>query len=318
MTSEIASVIAFDLGGTNNKMWFDNREALLPSEKSLADADEDTILESLKHWIGNKEQIRVVGIALPCTMLPEKGDRKILSTSTKFASLAGGKHQGVVGEMEKSWERELKRKVSILNDGEAASIDVFAHLQNHYPDKNYKNVMVVTLGTSIGVGFVFNGNPYVGPYPSRSSHIILDPMGDWCVKENHRGCWKTLAGDKARRDLALNMGFEDQENKTLGMDSKPIADKARSGSKKAQLYFKIYAERVARGIATIISAVPVECVVIAGGVAKAGQVLIDPLKERLERGDLLDPDLAPLIDVIQVDSFSVAHGAQIYAFHQHG
>ena len=316
MTSEIASVLAFDLGGTNNKMWFDNGETVA-SEKSLAEADEDTILKSLQHWIGNNKQIRVVGIALPCTMLPEKGGRKILSTSTKFASLARGKHQGIIRKMEKAWEGELGRKVSILNDGEAASIDVFAHLQNHYPNKNYKNVMVMTLGTSIGVGFIFNSNPYVGPYPSRSSHIIIDPMGDWCMKENHRGCWKTLAGDKARRDLALNMGFEDPENKTLGMDTKLIADKARSGLKKAQLYFKVYAERVARGIATIISAVPVECVVIAGGVARAGQVLLDPLKERLERGDLLDPDLAPLIDLIQVDTFSVAHGAQIYAFHQH-
>ncbi len=167
-----------------------------------------------------------------------------------------------------------------------------------------------------GVGFIFGGLPYIGPYTSRASHIILDPGGDWCINENHRGCWKTLAGIDSRKKLAFNMGFKDPNNDTLGMDSQEIAILAEQGSKKAGLYFKYYAENVAKGIATIISAVPVECVVIAGGVAKAGDVLMKPLKERLHRGDWLDPDLAPLIKFMNVADFSVAHGAQLYAYNK--
>jgi glucokinase len=167
------------------------------------------------------------------------------------------------------------------------------------------------------VGFIFNGEPYIGPYPSRASHIVLDPAGAWCITENHRGCWKTIADEKARSALALNMGFRDAEDETRGMDSKLIAAEARNGSKKAQLFFKCYAESVARGIATIISAVPVQCVVIAGGVANAGALLTEPLKERLQRGDLLDPDLAPLIDIVRAAKVSVAYGAQVYALRKH-
>lgn len=69
-------------------------------------------------------------------------------------------------------------------------------------------------------------------------------------------------------------------------------------------------------ITAIINAVPVECVAVAGGVAKAKAILMDPLKERIYRGDWFDPDLAPLIDVINLSEFSVAHGAKSYALRQ--
>ena len=314
MTDDINSVLAFDLGGTYSKIWCDNKETELPSQESLSEAAEPMVLKSLRTWITEwKPNAVAVGIALPCTMVPIQNDRRILGTSTKFARIAEGKHNGIIGAIEKAWERKLRRKVSILNDGEAAAIDVFDRLQNKQ-NKNYRHVMVVTLGTSIGVGFIFNGKPYIGPYPSRASHIVLDPNGNWCISENHRGCWKTIAGEKARRSLALNMGFRDPKDATRGMDSKLIAAEAKRGSKKARLYFNYYAEGVARGIATIISAVPVQCVVIAGGVANAEDILTEPLKERLERGDILDPDLAPLIEIVRVEEFSVAHGAQIYPY----
>jgi predicted NBD/HSP70 family sugar kinase len=310
MDNDINSLLAFDLGGTYSKVWCDNREHQVTAQRSLSEADETVVIETLRNWINElKPNALAVGISLPCAMVPAKNDRRILETSTKFGKVAKGKHGGVIAAVEEAWQCELGRRVHILNDGEAAAIDVFEKVRS----SGYDHVMVVTLGTSIGVGFIFNGKPYIGPYPSRASHILLDPAGTWCMDENHRGCWKTLAGEKARRSLALNMGFKDKTNEAQGMESEEIADMARNGSKKALLYFKNYAESVARGIATIVSAVPVQCVVVAGGVGNAREILTEPLRERLYRGDLLDPDLAPLIDVVQVESFSVAHGAQVYA-----
>ena len=381
--------VGFDLGGTNSKTWNEKekKEIQLPSKQDLSQAEERNILNfldiQLKAEHNNFSKLKAIGVALPCTMAPHQGERKILSTVTKFAKLTESEngHNGVINEMAEVWKAELGAKVFILNDGEAASISAFTRLREQYGEK-FKNVMVVTLGTSIGVGFIFNGQTYIGPYPSRASHIILDPTGDWCIGENHKGCWKMLGGDTARRKLAFNMGFKesgfkltkkslkqleqedippeileklvplkyltftkkqdfldvireeigqeevkryekvflkhakDSKSSSQGMDIKAIAEKAESGSKKAKLFFRLYAENVAKGIATIMSAVPVECVVIAGGVAKAGDLLIKPLKKRLQKGDLFDPDLAPLIKLTTIDKVSVAHGAQIFAFEE--
>jgi len=327
MNFTIDSVVGFDLGGTKSKIWVKGEEEIeSTSNQKLSQANEKTILDFLKQQLNN-ENIKAVGIALPCTMVPHKRDdgtkdRKILATVTKFATLTQEEHEGALKDIAKRWGKKLGKSVFILNDGEAAAIDVFNHPQIQNSKEKLENIMVVTLGTSIGVGFIFNGKPYIGPYPSRASHIILEPNGDWCIGENHKGCWKILAGIGYREKLALNMGFkfEDGDGNIKAADTENIAKIAKneedSRNAKAKLYFRFYAENVARGIATIISAIPVECVVIAGGVAEAEEILMAPLNERLQRGDLLDPDLAPLIKVIKVDNFSVAHGAQIYAFEE--
>jgi len=314
MTISMDTAVGIDLGGTNAKMYIHDEKIIDTEGNVLSHSDETIILEILNNALSPLTNIKTAGIALPCTMVPHAGDRKILNTVLKFSALTKEKHNGILNQMAKKWGEKLNiENVLILNDGEAAAIDVYF---NPNIPKKYKNIMVVTLGTSIGVGFIFGGQPYIGPYPSRASHIILDPEGDWCLNENHRGCWKTLAGIDFRKKLALNMGLKNPKDENLAMDTREIADLAEKGFKKAKLYFKYYAENVARGIATIISAVPVECVVIAGGVANAGDVLMEPLKERLQQGDLLDPDLAPLIEFINVPDFSVAHGAQIYAFNK--
>lgn len=327
-TLEIEDVVGFDMGGQRTKIKFGSCKTTQEHCQTLSEKDEKAILDFLnKHVKSPGGKFRSVGIALACTMAPHgEDDRQILESSTKFSRLAGKEteHKGVISDLEKSWERELGIKVFILNDGEAASLAVYRSLKDKYKDL-YRNLMVVTLGKSIGIGFVFNGKHYIGPYTSRASHIVLDPVGDWCIGENHRGCWKTLAGHVARKKLALDMGFKEKD-RDEGMESKDIYELARAkdGNRKAILFFDFYAERVARGIATIASAVPIYCVVIAGGVANAGCILMNPLKNRLRRGDLFDPDIAGSIGIKTAkavcnspEQISVAYGAQLYALERY-
>lgn len=337
MTSEqkISYVVGFDLGGTGSKKRFrcqtteEVYQGLEEKYRELPTKDEETILNFLKERLPPScDQFKVIGIALACTMVPKgANDRRIPESSTKFYRLAEEEteHKGVIRTLEKYWKNRLGTEVFILNDGEATSLAVYESLRNEYKDK-YKNVMVVTLGKSIGVGFVFNGKHYIGPYTSRASHIILDPLGDWCVGENHRRCWKTLAGHDARKKLALNMGFHciNEKGEKEGKESKDIYELAKQENKKASLFFEFYAERVAKGIGTIAGAVPIQCVVIAGGVANAKDILMDPLKKRLRRGDLLDPDIAHLLKIKTLEEVtdprkevSGAYGAQLYALKKH-
>ena len=312
MSTQIEQVIGFDLGGTNCKSWFTNKETIIPTDVDLSSSSEKAILEFLHSAIASNKGVTAISVALPCTMLLNKDSRRILPTSSKFSRLSEGTHHGVIEAMEVIWSKELQIPVFIIDDGEAASLEAIDILKNDPGGQTYQNFVAVTLGTSIGVGFIFNSMPYRGPFTSRASHIILDPQGPWCPEDTHRGCWKSLAGASARNELALNMGLRDPQDRTHGLSLEAIAQKAKSGSKKAELYFQYYAESIAKGVAALINAVPVECVVIAGGVGTLGEMILITLKEKLLRGDLLDPDLAPLVEIIHKNEFCVSRGAQIY------
>ena len=42
---------------------------------------------------------------------------------------------------------------------------------------------------------------------------------------------------------------------------------------------------------------PLDAIVIGGGIAAAGDLLLNPIRERLRRGDILDAEVAGCIDV---------------------
>ena len=297
------NVAGFDIGGTSVKMWFRNRESVYATG-DLANCAQQELLDFLKHRMPRAKRLDALGIALPCTFLTENGIRRILPTCSKFGQLSTESHGGVVQALEKSWYRQLSVRVFVTDDAEAACFEAMTILKRIHK-ASFRHILVVTLGTSIGVGLVLNSEPYHGTFTSRASHMLMDPDGAWCANDVHKGCWKSLAGSEARSILAASMGLQG--------DVETIAHEAAKGSKKAQLFFSYYADNIARGLALILNAVPVDCVVIAGGVAKARDSLFDPLISRLRRGDLIDADLVRLIDIVHVPYFSVARGAHTYA-----
>ena len=304
--SEPSLIVSIDFGGTHTTVGF-NEELLLCFPRSFKDEDHEKILDFLKKMCA-PSAVRALGIGLATTMVPAPGmERRVSEYSSKFKILSqvGNGH---VSKIQELWTKEVGVPVFILNDGEAAALA--EHRRGG--GRGYRNVLVITLGTSIGVGFIFQNRLHIGPYSSRASHIILEPDGEWDSGDNHQGCWKVLAGIDAMHKLARNMGLCENEDNEI--DLKEIAKKARKGDRKSQLFYEFYAERVARGIAIIAGAVPFECVVVGGGIAKAGDVLFDPLRARLQRGDILDNSVASALKIVPAQCKEpVVMGAKLHA-----
>jgi predicted NBD/HSP70 family sugar kinase/beta-phosphoglucomutase-like phosphatase (HAD superfamily) len=293
--------VGIDFGGTHTTVGF-GEILWLYFPRSFKEEDPEEIVHFLKKMCGFP-MVHALGIGLATTFVPaqKKMERRVWEHSSKFKKLSTIKN-GYFSEIQDVWTKEVGVPVIILNDGEAAA------LAEHRKGggRGHNNIMVMTLGTSIGVGFIFHGVLHIGPYSSRASHIILDPHGEWDTGENHQGCWKTLAGRDAFYKLAEKMG--------LPSDPREITKKAQKGDRKAQSFYEIYAEGVARGIANIVRPVSLECVVIGGGIAQAGDVLFDPLRARLKKGDLLDNSIASVLRVVPGQCEEpVVVGAQLYA-----
>ena len=296
------STLGVDFGGTGTKVRFGEE---FKSYESFENETEDKIIQFLQDAVSSSDQgFQALGVALACTMVPAiestfRKRRRISKHSTKFANLSQFENIDI---LEERWSNKLHLPVFILNDGEAAAIaehEVGAA-------QGYNNVMVMTLGTSIGVGFIFDGNLHIGSYTSRASHILLDPNEEWCIGENHRGCWKVLASKDSLEKLAKKMG--------LPPDAVKVTAMAEDNNMKARLCYEYYAEKVAIGIANIVGAVPIDCVVIGGGIAQAGDLLLQPLKERLRKGNLLDHFVASALEIRRAECPEpVVLGAQLYA-----
>ena len=310
---EPSHIVGIDFGGTHTTVGFDE-ELWLYFPHSFRDDNHQEILDFLKK-VCDPSIVRALGIGLATTMVPapERKERRVSEYSSKFKILSQVDN-GYFSRIQELWTNEVGVPVVILNDGEAAALA--EHRRGG--GRGYNNVLVMTLGTSIGVGFIFHGELHMGPYSSRASHIILDPHGEWDQGDNHQGCWKVLAGRDALYKLARNMELYKDTNskndKDPEVDPKEIAKNAQKGDRKSQLFYEFYAERVARGIATIAGAVPFNCVVVGGGIAQAGDVLFDPLRARLRRGDILDNSVASALDIVPAQCKEpVVLGAKLHA-----
>jgi predicted NBD/HSP70 family sugar kinase len=224
--------------------------------------------------------------------------------------LANVEEWSSIAKIEATWSSYVDAPVFLLGDGDAAAFSLASqwdHARN--PSLEVASALVLTLGTSIGAGFVVNGVPYVGRYTSNVSHIVLEPNGPWCETGEHRGCWKMLVGVEARKDLAARLGLMSGGR---ALEVRQIAAAARRHERNAEAFFATYGRHVARGLSVILNAMPLDYVIIGGGVAHSGVLLQTAIASALATTSLL-PDIAAHVRIVLNCHVSAADGARLYA-----
>ena len=160
--------------------------------------------------------------------------------------------------------------------------------------RNESHVILLTIGTGIGGGIVTNGQLHRGAYgiAAEFGHMRVVPEGHLCGC-GERGCFEQYASgnallrhareavsaspEVARNLLSLGDG-------TIGaMTGKHITEAARSGDAVALAAFNTTAQWLGAGIASLSVLLDPACVIIGGGVIDAGDILLTPTREALER-----------------------------------
>lgn len=133
----------------------------------------------------------------------------------------------------------------------------------------------MVISTGIGGGLVLKGVPYEGRTGNAGhvGHVVVDPTGERCACGG-RGCVEAIASGPNMTAWARSHGWK-------GADAKELADAAAAGDPRAVAAFARGARAVAAMIASVAACCDLDVVVIGGGVANAGPVLFDPLREAL-------------------------------------
>ncbi|MFB8775180.1 ROK family protein [Streptomyces broussonetiae] len=166
--------------------------------------------------------------------------------------------------------------VELIGDGVA--ITAAEHWQG--AARGHANALCMVVSTGVGGGLVLGGRLHAGPTGNAGhiGHISVDLDGDPCPCGG-RGCVERIASGPNIARRALEGGWRPGPDGDASAAA--VAAAARTGDPVAVASFERAARALAAGIAATATLVEIDIAVIGGGVGKAGDILLDPLRKAL-------------------------------------
>ena len=150
------------------------------------------------------------------------------------------------------------------------------------------HVVLVTLGTGIGGGFVSNGRLLRGAhgFAGEVGHMVVDPNGPPC-RCGKRGCWERFASGTGLAMLAreaANAGQATRMVELAGGDAEAVRGEhvttaAAEGDQQAQAVLRRFGWWLALGLANLANALDPDTFVVGGGLIEAGDVVLEPTRQ---------------------------------------
>jgi len=286
-----------DIGGTNVKAGLvnvENGELLIshcvPTQSNLGPKSvlsrTTKLLERLIIDSGlNQKEIGGLGISAP-------GMIDLATNTTIFlTNLHGNWKQVHVGDWMKS---TLGLEVSMLNDVRAIT---YAEWQ-FGAGKGVDSLVCFAIGTGVGGGLVVHNQLVLGfeGTAGEIGHQTVDPNGPLCGCGNH-GCLEVytsgpaIAAEAARGVL---QGWDTKISDLIDHDlnkltPKIVAQAAEMGDEFALEIWQRVGRYLGIGVGNILTSVGVKKVIIAGGVANAGDLILDPIRAEIKNRVFLMP-----------------------------
>jgi glucokinase len=153
-------------------------------------------------------------------------------------------------------------------------------------------VLMVTLGTGIGGGIISRGRLVEGAhrYAGEFGHMIVDPNGPHCPC-GQRGCWERFASGAGLGAIGREMAIAGEAPRLVelaGGDPETVRGEhvttaAAEGDCPSLEIINRFAWWVALGLANLANAFDPHLIVVGGGLAEAGDLLIGPTRRAFER-----------------------------------
>ena len=149
-----------------------------------------------------------------------------------------------------------------------------------------RNVVGITLGTGVGGGLIFDGKLYHGThgYAGEIGHQTLELEGPLCAC-GRRGCLEAYAGTAG----ILRIALEHMQSAPDPLTPKAIADAALAGDKGAKKAWDEVGTRLGLGISNAVLLLNPDAVLLVGGVARAGSLLLDPVRRVFKAQSFPEP-----------------------------
>lgn len=280
--------IGIDLGGTNIAGGLVTGEGKILARRSIptgqgrsaaqiADDMAALAIQVAEEGKAAWEEVRSVGIGVPGTANKETG-------IVEFANNLGFYDEPIVALME---ERLPGKRILFDNDANAAAWGEYIAGSG----KGTKSMIAVTLGTGVGGGIILNGELYEGINYAAGElgHFVIAMDGKAC-NCGRRGCYEVYASATALVEQTKQAMRENPDSAlwliTGGdlerVEGKTVFDGLQKKDPTAERVFAQYIRYVGVGLVDLINVFQPELICIGGGISKAGEVLLSPLRRMIE------------------------------------
>lgn len=185
--------------------------------------------------------------------------------------------------------KKFNLRCLVTNDANTAAIGEM----EYGAARGMNDFIMVTLGTGVGGGVVCGGKMVYGHdgFAGELGHLIVNRQDGRACGCGRKGCLETYcsATGVARSAKELLDTSKDKSllrNLTTELTSKDVFDAAMQGDALAQKVFAFTGEILGEALADFIAFTSPEAIVLFGGLCEAGDLLMKPVKESMEKNVL--------------------------------
>ena len=281
-------VVGMDIGGTNTVFGVvDSRGNVLASDSIKTQEHEeideyvDAVCKKLiplLQQFGGAEKFKGMGVGAP--------NGNYYNGTIEFAPNLPWK--GVI-PLSAMFEDKLGIPTALTNDANAAAIGEMTY----GAARGLRDFIMITLGTGIGSGIVVNGQLVYGHdgFAGELGHVIVERDGRICGC-GRKGCLETYCSATGVARTAREFLVARSEPSLLReipaeeIVSKDVYDAAIKGDKLALDIFEYTGTILGRALADFVAFSSPEAIVLFGGLAKSGDLIMKPIQKALEENVL--------------------------------
>lgn len=175
--------------------------------------------------------------------------------------------------------------VKIVNDANAAALGEMSRGGG----QGARNVVFVTLGTGVGGGVIVDGRLLAGVHGAGGEigHIKVRPGGSRVCGCGKTGCLEQYASAtglvRSAKALLADPTVKTSLRGCADLTCKDVFDCAKTGDAAALRLVDEMADLLGRALAAVSCVCDPEVIVVGGGVARAGQMLLDRMAAAFRR-----------------------------------
>ena len=277
-------VIGLDLGGTNSVFGIVDARGEIKATTAIKTQGYDDVeayvdacvaaLQPIIDEVGGIEKIKAMGIGAP--------NGNYYTGTIEFAPNLAWAHDGVVPLAKMFSERLNNIPVGLTNDANAAALGEMTY----GVARGMKNFIVLTLGTGVGSGIVINGQLVYGcdGFAGELGHVIMRREEGRSCGCGRTGCLEAYCSATGVARTAREM-LEKTDQPSLLRELEPekitsldVSIAAGKGDKLAKEIYEFTGNMLGEACADFAAFSSPEAFIFFGGMTKAGDLIMEPIK----------------------------------------
>ncbi len=282
-------VIGLDLGGTNSVFGIVDARGEIKATTAIKTQGYDNVedyvdacvdaLQAIIEQVGGIETIKAMGIGAP--------NGNYYNGTIEFAPNLAWAHNGIVPLAKLFSERLNDIPVGLTNDANAAAIGEMTY----GVARGMKNFIVITLGTGVGSGIVINGQLVYGcdGFAGELGHVIMRRENGRPCGCGRSGCLEAYCSATGVARTARELLSKTQEPSILremdpeAITSLDVSIAAGKGDALAKHIYEFTGEMLGEACADFAAFSSPEAFIFFGGMTKAGDLIMEPIKRSYEQ-----------------------------------